>query len=157
MIADDEYVQIMASEIVKVPGWTSWHIDEICGDFLYQGRSLRYWAHDFFEKFNQSIRSAGELRTLVLIVPISTSLKLSLRSPQYDQTCTFLDTVPTIYLIEERSIFLDAFEEYRIVLDGLSPKLGSSIFRSWRDRRSKENGWEFSNDVYLWQEGPLSF
>jgi hypothetical protein len=150
-MTDFNHIEGMVAELLKTKGWVSQHIDEICGDFVYQGKSLRYWALDFFEQVHSIIRAAGETRTLVLIVPMPPSIIINIALPEYDQARFFEASVPTIYLIEEKNVFIDAFEEYRIVLDGLNPEFGSCVFRSWRDRRSNENGWEYSNDVYLWR------
>jgi len=148
---DADPIQLMAAKLVECEGWVSWHIDEICGDFSYQGKSLRYWSSDFFEKIYSFIHDMGETRTLVLIVPLPSSNTLNISLPEYDQSLVFETAVPTLYLIGGIDVFIEAFEEYRIVLDGLNSGPGSCVFRSWRDGRSNEKGWEFSNDIYLWR------
>lgn len=133
-------------------GPISRHLDELCSDLATTKRPLQYWAGEFYEKIDAGLRTLNDARNFALVVPISISSSIDFNCPNYDTILDFECAVPTLYLGHHDSPLNEAHEEYRLSLDGIASKNCICVYRSWRDRCSALNSWEFSNDVYVWRE-----
>jgi hypothetical protein len=131
-------------------GNVSRHLDELIANIPHVP-NYGEWCFVLFSEVVEYLRTAGERRTIIWIIPVSISKKICSgeRIGLDDVESEFGPS--TVYLFCGNQIFNETSEEYRRMIS--VPQLNRPIkamFRSWRDARSAEFNWEFNNDIYLW-------
>ncbi|MDX8525880.1 hypothetical protein RFM68_15310 [Mesorhizobium sp. MSK_1335] len=100
---------------------------------------------------SESFHLSG-VKFIVVFIPLSVTADLKMWN---EELLSFLgkpEEPPAVYVIFEDDIFGNESEEYRRPIEVLSQLEKSgvlAIFRSFRDRLSMTNEWEFTNGIYL--------
>lgn len=143
------FAEIIASKLLSIrSGLVSRHLDELISAPLGVP-NYGDWCLLVFLELAKYLRGKGEERTIVWVVPMAVSEQL--RCYHVSVSDVVYEISPaTVYLLETTDVFAKADEEYRRDLR-LFPNSRSlnGIFRSWRDPDAANQGWEFSNDIYL--------
>lgn len=125
------------------------HLDELIGAapaFQNYGE----WCLAIFLELVSYLRSVNEQRIIAWVIPGAATNTLQ-TTPLEFQDVVAENTPATVYLLSVDSIFACADEEYRraIKIAHADWNVGAA-FRSWRDLRAAQLGWEFTNDIYMW-------
>jgi hypothetical protein len=144
----------VANKMLELGGGNvSRHLGEIVnGDTLASFSDC--WCLPFLSSVQKIIRGFGDRRSIILTIGLPESSKLQPNQRIDLALAPLSPTEAAIYLFNGHDFFIDAFEDYRraIILPAEFSNI-SCIYRSWRSLVAEENGWNFSNDIYLWSSG----
>lgn len=146
-----EMAHVIASRILQIGcGNVSRHIDEIL-DYGRKPSLDGVILTTFFSEVVREIRKFDKFRTVIWVAGLSESEGINLNKDLDLSKFTVNLDKYNIYLFEGLDFIIDSSEEYkRFFRFKESKEISGAIYRSWRSKFAERNGWEFSEDVYIW-------
>jgi hypothetical protein len=112
---------------------------------------LVFQALAFVAGYMESKIKNSDVWTVVAFLPICSSDEILSWETDYWQKLSWVEEPPSLYFVKGSQLFEDDIEEYRrpVIIPFENNETVTAIFRSFRDRESMENSWEFTTGIYL--------
>ena len=148
---NSKVASLVAEKMVALGGGNvSRHLEEILGGDMVALLS-DFWCLTFLNGVTQAVRRLGDQRSIILTIGLPESSGMQpIQAIDLNRT-SLPPAEATVYLFNGQDFLIEACEEYRRAID-IPPGFDgfSGVYRSWRSSAAEENGWNFSNDIYLW-------